>query len=170
VYCCDSLKDQAITAPIDFYIASHLATSMSAELALSKSDLDQKQEHYVVQPCLKPMQEIQDLIYARNTGFDAIRDGLDDNDNQFNVDAFDKVSDFFLGMGVDADSVIIGQENGHLQVNLIDSNGVPLGSIGMIDEKWKYSIDGKLMRPADSMKQAGFGIINQHIDKGGLIS
>jgi hypothetical protein len=107
---------------------------------------------------------------ARNNGFDAIRDGLGDGDNQFNVSAFDKISDFFSGMGVDADSATIGSQDGHLKIDLVDSNGSDLGAIAMIDQKWKFTTDGKSMRSADSMKKAAFGIINGHIDNGGLIS
>ncbi|WP_193201030.1 hypothetical protein [Nostoc sp. MG11] len=107
---------------------------------------------------------------ARNNGFDAIRDGLGEDSNQFNLYAYDQVSDFSSVMGIDAASASIGDKRGYLAIDLTDSNGDELGTVGLIDSRWGYSLDKNLMHPTNSMKEAVFGVINHHIDNGGVIS
>jgi hypothetical protein len=107
---------------------------------------------------------------TRNNGFEAIRDGLGNDSNQFNLYAYDQISDFSSVMGIDAASASIGDKRGYLAVELVDSNEAELGTVGMIDSRWGYSFDKNSMQPANSMKDAVFGIINRHIDNGGVIS
>jgi hypothetical protein len=117
------------------------------------------------------MLQFKGICMALSNGFDAIRGELDDNENQFNVYAFEQISELSSEMGIDAASAQIGDRRGYLTIDLVDSNGSELGTVGLIDSRWGYASDRRTgnLNPADSAHGAIFGILNHHIDDGGLV-
>lgn len=103
----------------------------------------------------------------KTNGFDAILESLRD-EHPFNQNALNQLKDPAIIFGVDASEVAVG-EAGNLAVQITDSNGSKLGAVAMLSRQWGYSADNKNMNPTKTAEQALLGLLNHHIEDGGLI-
>jgi hypothetical protein len=108
------------------------------------------------------------LTQMANSGFDALKEALQGSD-QFNLHQLDDLQQMVKDFGIDARDVAMGNR-GDMVVDLVDSNNASLGVVGMIGHKWGYSIDKNNLSPTGNKKDAVFGVLNHHIDNGGLVS
>jgi hypothetical protein len=106
--------------------------------------------------------------YMANNGFDALKEALEGSD-QFNLHQLNDLQQMVKDFGLDASDVAMGNR-GDMVVDLVDSNNASLGVVGMIGHKWGYSIDKNNLSPTGNKKDAVFGVLNHHIDNGGLVS
>lgn len=102
-----------------------------------------------------------------NNGFDALIASLQD-EHPYNKYALDELKNQARIFGVDADEVSLG-DAGNLAVQIVDSNGDALGAIAMLQNRWGYSADNQNMNPTNSAEFALLGLLNHHIEAGGVV-